>query len=169
MEEISVEDSFVQLADGRNRVTFDAVKDWFLVKELLDEKIIDIHELTSMFVKAGGKGMKKHGKDTMSLNFENFNNLLDLLGSKIPFWNYCVIFCFIVEPYAEGDDNGEHIDSPIIAPGFESSDESDRVLLENVFLNLANGKKYVNYKDLMDWDFVLDLFAEVFFIVMLNV
>ena len=46
----------------------------------------------------------------------------------------------------------------------EGDDENDKELLENVFIGLANGKSYVNFKDLMDWDFVLDLFYEVRFI-----
>ena len=43
----------------------------------------------------------------------------------------------------------------------DGEDENDKELLENVFIGLANGKPYVNFKDLMDWDFVLDLFYEV--------
>ena len=49
----------------------------------------------------------------------------------------------------------------------EGDDENDKELLENVFIGLANGKSYVNFKDLMDWDFVLDLFYEVRFILVL--
>ena len=43
----------------------------------------------------------------------------------------------------------------------DGDDENDKELLENVFIGLANGKPDVNFKDLMDWDFVLDLFYEV--------
>lgn len=42
----------------------------------------------------------------------------------------------------------------------ENSAEEDRKNLINVFQSLANGKSYIRSKDLLNWDFVLDLLTE---------
>ena len=51
IEEISVEDAFEELSEGRDRVTLDAVCQWHVVKELLDEGIITSDMLTQFAIK----------------------------------------------------------------------------------------------------------------------
>ena len=40
-------------------------------------------------------------------------------------------------------------------------DKDDHELLEGAFKGLSNGKSYVSVKDILDWDFVYTLIAEV--------
>jgi hypothetical protein len=43
----------------------------------------------------------------------------------------------------------------------EPKESDDGELLESVFRSLAHGKSYITVKDLMDWDFILELMTEV--------
>ncbi len=45
----------------------------------------------------------------------------------------------------------------------ELEDLDDDTILKNVFANLAGKKTHVSLKDLLNWDFVIDLIGEVWF------
>ena len=47
------------------------------------------------------------------------------------------------------------------SPLTKEEEEEDRQRLQNIFNDLANGKKYVVAKDLLNWDFILHMYNNV--------
>jgi len=78
---------------------------------------------------------KKASNGKSLLSFEGFEALLENL-----------------EPYAEEEEEEGGDD--------DTDGDDDAELLSSVFTSLANGKDYVSVKDLMNWDFILDLMGE---------
>lgn len=49
----------------------------------------------------------------------------------------------------------------ISAPLYDDDEVDDQDLLNSVFDTLSNGKKVASLKDLLNWDFILELMSEV--------
>lgn len=76
-EQITVEEAFQKLADGKNFITFDPLLSWDIVSELLEDGVIDVAKVKELYTQAGAKKGK--------LSFEGFEQFIDLLSK-------CMIF-----------------------------------------------------------------------------
>ena len=54
-EEISLEEAFNELSNGKKTCSFDSILKWDIVAELIDEELISVNELKELFIEAGGK------------------------------------------------------------------------------------------------------------------
>lgn len=123
------------LAKGKKTVSFEAIIEWDVVKELIEEEVITTEELKNLFFEAGAS------KKTLSGNIEVFDQFLELLG-----------------PYAEGDDEDE--DGESRGHTDDNDDEDDGEVVEDIFKRLAGGKASISMKNLMTWDVIQELINE---------
>ena len=88
-EQITVEDAFKKLADGKNFVTLDPLLSWDIVSELLEDGIIDAPKVKDLFNQAGAKKGK--------LSFEGFEQFIDLLSKCVIYmlFTYLLITVYI--------------------------------------------------------------------------
>jgi len=145
-EEISLEEAFNELSNGKKTCSFDSILKWDIVAELIDEELISVNELKELFIEAGGK-LKNN---VLYCDIEAFEIFLDLL-----------------EPYADGEeddfDDEENVSGNHKVNEYENDedfDEEEGELVEDVFARLSNGKKYVLPKDIITWDVIQDLIEE---------
>lgn len=71
-EQITVEDAFKKLADGKTFITLDPLLSWDIVSELLEDGVIDAQKVKELFNQAGAKKGK--------LSYEGFEQFIDLLS-----------------------------------------------------------------------------------------
>jgi predicted RNA-binding protein with RPS1 domain len=154
-DEMTVDEAFAMLSNGKENVSLRALLTWDVVKELIEGGALTEAKFTDLFHQAGAKGRK-------TLTIDQFEVLLDTLS---PF----------AEDEAEDEEtlggvgtHGQELNSKSLSEAVTDDDEddddvSDEKLVQDVFSALSNGKKHVSAKDLMsNYDFVRDLMGEGF-------
>jgi len=137
--------------------------DWEVLLELLEDKVINESTLKRLCITAGGKKKVFAGGDTVHLDLEAFEELIDLIALLEE--EEEVVSDELMERFMNAL-SGTDINVSTkkertkveIKVDVEEEDESE--LLLNVFENLAGQKTYVTPKDLLEWDIVLDLMGE---------
>lgn len=175
-DEMSIEEAFEALSEGKKTVTMAQIQDWDVIDELFSAGVLDEGELGDLFNRAGAKG-----RNTLTLDgFETLLDLLSPLTDDIEEDEDSVLEGLQrvsdtpgtspVSSGAGGDDENEGRMSvssgsgsgiTTTASGDEEEEEVDEeALLVSVFQSLAHGKPRATVKDLLSWDFVLELMGE---------
>jgi len=166
-DEISIEEAFIELAEGQLTATFEAIISWEVIDELLDDGVVTEKDLKKLFKEAGGK---KKGT-TMNIDEAGFEAFLDLLAplaegaeeiseEEVEVDSNIMKHEIINEKIIiknENEKKSEKIHENVVT---DNEDEDDDENLLNVFKELAGDKKFVSAKDLMTWDIVLELMGE---------
>jgi predicted RNA-binding protein with RPS1 domain len=161
-EEMTIEEAFAALSEGKKTVTIAQVQEWDVIDELYAAGVLDDDELEDFFNRAGARG-----RGTLTL--DGFEDLLDLLSPLTDAMD------------EEEEEQRQQVLSPVERgaksassssfSGSSSADgnqvgaadtdeDDDETLLRKVFTSLSHGKERASVKDLLSWDFVLELLGE---------
>ena len=168
-EEVTIEEAFEGISGGKKIVSLQQVAEWEVVKELIEAGQIDMAELKDMFQRAGAKG-----RNTLTL--DGFESLLDLLEPITEIFDGDEeeevaaeqgLMRFTEDSSTSAESNkgnkgnkGNKVAIESDKTDADADDVDDAQLLGEVFASIANKKAFASRKDLLNWDFVLDLMGE---------
>lgn len=189
-EFLDVQGTFNDLAGDKTTATFDDLSTWVLVQEMIEDQLLTMEKFREFFIQAGGKALKASKRKSsstpkdadLSIDYRGFEILLDLLATVVRNTQEGAMIDF--DQRITHDENMIGLQSNTISSGFiptpsslsiseqsvskkvdkietSANTDDDRKLLESVFKGLSGGKEHVSLKDLINWDFVLQLMAEV--------
>lgn len=157
-EEVTVEEAFERLAGGadKNSVTFDAILQWELIQEIIDAGRLNADQLADYFQRCGAKNRK-------TITLDGFEQLLDLLSPLTEAYDSDFEVGDMAADVSNMDDTPSptlNLASPTEKKNEEGSELSDAELSRRVFDSLSGDKGHITTKNLLNWDFVLELMGE---------
>ena len=168
---MTIEEAFETLSEGRKTVNREQLMTWDVIDELFEAGVLDEAELDDLINRAGARG-----RGTLTLDgFEALLDLLSPLTDDISDDEDYETLEGLHRAAGAGEGAGEEDEEDgeatslrtAVAEGDNEDDDDDEeeeedeeALLRKVFESLAHGKPRATVKDLLSWDFVLELMGE---------
>eukprot|EP01038_Epipyxis_sp_PR26KG_P013310 gene13310-17832_t len=165
--EMDMPTEFELLSKGSKNVNLKTLLKWPLILALIDSGDLTEYKIEQIYTEATAIESRKKGfglkKVFPSLDYDGFVRFATIISNSVPAGFLAMNNG--TDASLAHHNTAEATNLPVIPTPEENKienieEDEDNQILENVFDDLSKGKEFVTAKDLMDWDFVLDLMAE---------